>query len=256
MPRRDTVLVLTPLRDAVRHLPGYLAALGRLSYPKRRLSLGFLEGDSRDRTYQWMARRLPSLRRRYRRVGLWKRDFGRRLPPGVPRWAPFIQIPRRAAIARSRNHLLMHALDDESWVLWVDVDVVDYPQDVIERLLAIGRDIVHPHCVKEPGGPTYDRNAWREQGRVHLDDLRGGPDQVRLDTVGGTMLLVRADAHRDGLVFPPFLYGGRSRLARDPNPWVRDAVGEIDTEGFGLMAADLGYQCWGLPHLEIRHADE
>jgi hypothetical protein len=110
--------------------------------------------------------------------------------------------------------------------------------------------------VKEPGGPTYDRNAWRDRGRVHLDDLRGGPDQVRLDAVGGTMLLVKADAHRDGLIFPPFLYGGRNRLARDPNPWVPDVVGEIDTEGFGIMAADFGYQCWGLPNLEIRHADE
>jgi hypothetical protein len=29
---------------------------------------------------------------------------------------------------------------------------------------------------------------------------------VRLDGVGGTVLLVRADVHRDGLLFPPFRY--------------------------------------------------
>jgi hypothetical protein len=154
----------------------------------------------------------------------------------------------------------MRALDDEDWVLWLDVDVVDYPPDEIDRLLASERDIVHPHCVKETGGPGYDRNAWRDHGRVHLDDLRDGPGEVRLDAVGGTMLLVRADAHRDGLrdglMFPPFLYGARSRLVRDPNPWVPGVVGEIDTEGFGIMAADLGYQCWGLPNLEVRHADQ
>jgi Anp1 len=28
-----------------------------------------------------------------------------------------------------------------------------------------------------------------------------------LDAVGGTMLLVRAGLHRNGLIFPPFLYG-------------------------------------------------
>lgn len=253
---RDKILVLTPLKDAARHLPGYFRALARLTYSRRRLSLGFLESDSQDGTYEAVVERLRDLRRRYRRVGLWKKDVGFRLPPGVPRWAPAFQLPRRAAIARSRNQLLMRALDDEDWVLWLDVDVVDYPPDVIDRLLETGRDIVHPHCVTRPGGPTFDRNAWRDHGRIHLDDLRGGADQVRLDAVGGTMLLVRADAHRDGLVFPPFLYGGRSRLARDSSPVAPGTAGEIDTEGFGIMAADLGYQCWGLPNLEIRHADE
>jgi hypothetical protein len=248
------VLVLTPIKDAVRHLPGYFAALGRLMYPKRRVSLGFLESDSQDGTYEAITARVPGLRRRYRRVGLWKRDFGFRLPPGASRWAPALQVPRRAAIARSRNHLLMRALDDEDWVLWLDVDVVEYPPDVIERLLATERDIVQPHCVTEPGGHSFDLNAWRDRGRIHLDDLRGGADRVRLDAVGATMLLVRADAHRDGLIFPPFLYGGRSRLVRDPNPWIPGVVGEIETEGLGVMAADLGYQCWGLPNLEIRHA--
>jgi len=30
--------------------------------------------------------------------------------------------------------------------------------------------------------------------------------------------------------------------------------GELETEGLGLMAQDMGHQCWGTPHLEIRHA--
>ena len=32
-------------------------------------------------------------------------------------------------------------------------------------------------------------------------------DLVELDAVGGTVLFIRADVHRDGLVFPPFPYG-------------------------------------------------
>jgi hypothetical protein len=252
----DCVLIATPVKDGVRHLATYFAALARLTYPADHLSIGFLESDSVDNTHAQLAARLPELAGRYRRASLWKRDFGFRIPPGFPRWAPAFQIPRRTVISKSRNHLLFRALEDEDWVLWLDVDVVDYPADVIERLLATGKDIVHPHCVQTYGGPTFDLNAWRHRGRLHMQDLRGGPDLVRLDAVGGTMLLVRADAHRNGLVFPPYLYGHASDLVRSPNPWVPQTVGELDTEGFGLMAHDMGYECWGMPNLEIRHADE
>ena len=51
-----------------------------------------------------------------------------------------------------------------------------------------------------------------------MDDLRGGPDLVRLDTVGGTVLLVRADVHRDGLIFPCFPYGAANPAVRRPDP--------------------------------------
>jgi peptide chain release factor subunit 1 len=64
------------------------------------------------------------------------------------------------------------------------------------------------------------------------------------------MLLVRADVHRDGLVFPPFPYGLPNPKIRDDNDW----RGEFETEGLGIMAADAGVQCWGMPRLEIRHA--
>ena len=61
---------------------------------------------------------------------------------------------RRAVLARARNHLLFRALDDEDWVLWIDVDVIDYPPDVLKQLLATGYEIVVPNCVKKPGGRT------------------------------------------------------------------------------------------------------
>jgi len=251
-----TVLVLTPVKNAVKHLDTYFAALGRLTYPADRIALGFLESDSTDGTFTALQARLPALQQRYRSARLWKRDFGFQIPPGQPRWAPAFQIPRRTVLAKSRNHLLARALGDDEWVLWVDVDVVEYPADIVERLLATGKDIVHPHCVTKYGGPTFDLNAWRQQGRMHMQDLRHGPDLVRLDAVGGTMLLVRADVHREGLVFPAYPYGRRSPLVREPNPWMGRQVGEFDTEGLGIMAHDMGYECWGLPNLEIRHADE
>jgi hypothetical protein len=241
------LLILTPLKDATRDLKGYCARLARLTYPHALISLGFLESDSRDGTFEALGHHLPSLRERFRRVGAWKRDFGYRIPPGLPRWAESIQVERRAVLARSRNHLLFHALDDEDWVLWLDVDVIEYPADLVERLLDTGKEIVQPHCVLDPGGRTFDTNAWRDQGRLHLDDLRGEGELVELDAVGGTVLLVRADVHRDGLVFPPFPYGLE-------NPRVRSGRGELETEGLGIVAREMGYVPWGMPHLEVRHA--
>lgn len=160
-------------------------------------------------------------------------------------------------LARSRNLLLISALQDEDWVLWLDVDLESYPPDVVTRMLATGKDILQPHCVTSPGGPTFDWNAWREKGRVRMDALRGGPDLVRLDAVGGTMLLVRADVHRFGLVFPAYLYGDRSRFARDTSPFTGGkGPGEVETEGLGIMAKDMGVECWGMPNLEIVHRNE
>ena len=243
----DRVLILTPVKDARPFLRTYFGGIGRLTYPPGLLSIGLLESDSADGTFGELQERVPDLERRLRRVGLWKKDFGYRIRPGTHRAAAHVQLMRRSILSRSRNHLLFRALDDEEWVLWLDVDVIEYPADVIETLLGTGKEIVHPHCVLEYGGPTFDRNAWRDHGRLHLDALRGEGDLVRLDAVGGTMLLVKADLHRDGLIFPSFPYGR-------PSPRARPGRGELDTEGLGLMAGDMGHQCWGMPHLEIRHA--
>lgn len=248
-----SVLILTPVKGAAHHLPRYVELIERLDWPRDRLSLALLEGDSLDDTFAVATALLPRLDARTRRASLFQRHFGFRMPAGMPRWATGFQMMRRAVLARARNQLLFRALDDEDWVLWIDADVIDYPPDILHRLLATGFDIVVPHCVKTPGGETFDRNNWAEKGQLTLSDRRGtGP--MRLDAVGGTMLLVRADLHRDGLVFPPYRYSVESARIRDTHPaWGK---GEMETEGLGIMAADMGIQCWGLPDLEIIHADE
>lgn len=248
-----TVLILTPVKSAARYLDGYFRALEALTYPHGLLSLGILEGDSDDETFAELQQRLPQRCADFQSRQLFKKDFGLRLPAGVPRYEAVYQATRRAVLARARNHLLFRALREQDWVLWLDVDVIEFPVDIIQRLVDFDLDIVQPHCVLEYGGRTFDRNAWCDDGRLVMEDLRG-KDRVRLDSVGGTMLLVRAERHRDGLVFPPFFYGGRSRWVRSRHPLRGDHVGEIETEGLGVMAKDMGFECWGLPDLEIIHA--
>jgi glycosyltransferase involved in cell wall biosynthesis len=247
------VLILTPLKDCARDLDRYSALFESLSYPRQLLSIGLLESDSRDGTWEAVQALLPRLSQSCRKAQAWKKDFGFHLPDETSRWVRFLQIPRRAALAKSRNHLLFHALDDEDWVLWLDADLSFYPNDLVEQLLAVQREIVHPHCVQVTGGPSFDHNAWRDNGKLLMQDLRAEGELVRLDSVGGTALLVRADLHRDGLVFPPFPYGRKNSRARTNHPFTGPEGGEMETEGLALMAAEMGHQCWGMPLLEIRH---
>lgn len=250
--RAPSVLILTPVKDAAGHLETYASCLERLSWPKDRLSIGLLESDSSDGTWEMLHDMAPRFEVRASRLSLAKHDFGLKRPPWLPRYHPVFQLPRRSVLAKARNRLIFAALRDEDWVLWIDVDVIDYPRDVLDRLLATGRDVVQPHCVLDPGGPTFDRNAWRSKGTVYMEDLRG-QELVKLDTVGGTMLLVRADLHREGALFPSYPYGlGHPGARLTGNP--AGEGGELETEGFGLVVSDMGYQCWGMPDLEIIHA--
>ena len=250
MDEPPSVLVLTPAKNAVPYLATYATLLEKLDWPRERLAVGLLEGDSTDGSYAALEALLPRLEARAGRVSLHKRDYGFQIRAGLPRWMPGLQLARRQVLARARNQLLFRALRDEDYVLWVDIDLKNYPADVLHRLIGTGFDVVTPNCVLQPGGESFDRNAWASHGKVTLDKRRGaGP--LRLQSVGGTMLLVKADLHRDGLVFPPFPYGNESRNARPKHPeWKR---GEIETEGLGIMALDMGVQPWGLPDVEIIH---
>ena len=251
------VLVLTPVKNARSHLRLYFALLDRLYEAGARLSIGLLESDSSDGTYDALVAAAPALHRRFGSVTLLRRDYG--FHPSGHRSTRSFQRRRREILARSRNRLLSGALRDEDWVLWLDCDLIDYPIDLLGRMLAAGKDIVTPHCVR-PDGTPFDLNTFcfdpagrgqddprhlldglfqppRGEGRLYLDAFTDR-ELVQVDSVGGAALLVRADLHREGLNFPPYAYRGY-----------------IETEGLAMMARDMGEACWALPQLRITHAD-
>jgi len=76
----------------------------------------------------------------------------------------------------------------------------------------------------------------RATKRRYLNDLKGEADLVRLDGVGGCVLLVAAELHRSGLVFPPFVFDHH-----------------IETEGLAKMAARMGVTLYGLPSVNVIH---
>jgi hypothetical protein len=251
-----TILILTPVKNAADFFPQYWQNLLDLTYPRDKISLGFLESDSTDTTFNLLEENLPWLQQQFRNVHLYRRNFN--FQPTQPRWKARIQFQRRSILAKSRNFLLHQALRDEDWVLWLDVDVVDYPNDIIEQLLETGKEIFVPNCVFSLGGKSFDLNTfkWKPdaqfqdwtpyiidgilqppkgEGRFYLENLREY-EIIEVDAVGGTMLLIKADIHREGLIFPSFSYKFY-----------------IETEGLAMMAKDMGYTCWGLPQLEIVH---
>ena len=254
---RRKVLLLTPMKNARAHLPTYFRLLGALEADGAQLSIGVLESDSSDGTHAGLVAAEPWLHRQFARVTVLRQDYG--FHPTGARWAPEIQRRRREILARSRNRLLTGALDDEDWVLWLDADLCDYPPDLLARLAAVGKTIVTPNCVRPDGAP-FDLNTFcfapgaggrddpahlrdglfqppRGHRRLYLDAFE---DQamVRVDSVGGTALLIRADLHREGLIFPPYSHRGY-----------------IETEGLAMMAQDMGQACYALPQLKIIHPD-
>lgn len=254
----DKVAVLVPVRDAAATLPALFAALEALDWPREHLSLAFLEGGSRDESRALLERWCAGPGRGFAAARLFTEPA--RYTLEGPRWERRAQRARRGGLAAARNALARQGLGAADWALWIDADIVAFPPGVLRALLAAGGRIVTPHCVRRPGGPSFDLNTFvtdwvpppaerlrhlegglyqppRGLGRLYLEDLRYLP-KVRVHGLGGTMLLVDAKLHRAGLLFPERPY---KHL--------------IETEAFAALAADLGIASYALPQLEILHAE-
>ena len=209
------MLILTPVKNAVRHLARYVRNVRSLAHPRSATSLALMDSDSDDEptmsqratvaalasngslpgfdplsrhwrhtgTLYALLALLPELRAEFRSVSVLQHNFDLRAAPAGDRHAMSFQLARRATLARSRNHLLHSALRDEHWVLWLDVDVAAFPSGVLGTLLAARRDIVVPNVVMSPGGRSYDLNSWR----------------VRAKSLGDNATLAAVRAHHDAV---------------------------------------------------------
>lgn len=185
------------------------------------------------------------------------------------------QKVRREAMARARNSLLFTTLGPStSWVLWLDADIVETPPTLIEDLASHNRAVIVPNCyqryyneqTKQMDVRPYDFNSWQDSETALQMAAKMGPDEillegyaemptyrslmaymadkepdrdprkiVQLEGVGGTALLVKAEVHRDGAMFPAFPF-----------------YHLVETEGFAKMARRLGYTLFGLPNYFVR----
>ncbi|KAJ9660042.1 Golgi mannosyltransferase complex subunit, partial [Neophaeococcomyces mojaviensis] len=274
--RGEKVLILTPL---ARFYEGYWENLVALTYPHEHISIGFIipktkEGNAATTALQEAIKKTQAgpLDTRFQSITILRQDFEPALQSQAEseRHKMENQAARRASMAKARNSLLFTLLGpDTSWILWVDGDIVETPNSLIQDLASFDRPVIVPNCfqryVDDNGKDQirpYDYNSWRDSDTAQELASRMGSDEVLLegyaematyrtlmamlaethedrdkrrlmplDGVGGTALLVKAEVHRDGAMFPPFAF-----------------YHLIETEGFAKMARRLGYESWGLPN--------
>lgn len=167
--RQEKILILTPLKNAAKYLPKYVELIERLTYPKHLISIAFLVSDTTDGTVSLIRSQADQLlnrkQDRYNSITVFEKDFDFELPEDK-RHSYELQPLRRSFMARSRNYLLSAALrDDHAWVLWLDVDVMNYPESIIQDLQSVDVDVVVPNCLKETEDGSfwgYDKNNWQE----------------------------------------------------------------------------------------------
>jgi mannan polymerase complexes MNN9 subunit len=179
------------------------------------------------------------------------------------------QKARRESMSRARNSLLFTTLGPATaWVLWLDADIVETPPTLIQDLTAHDHPVLVPNCYqryynsekKKMDVRPYDYNSWIDSSTAQSMAAEMGPDEIllegyaemptyrtlmayladtanpnpkkviELDGVGGTALMVKAEVHRDGAMFPAFPF-----------------YHLVETEGFAKMAKRLGYSVYGLP---------
>ncbi|GAA5802944.1 hypothetical protein HPULCUR_008419 [Helicostylum pulchrum] len=270
---QEHVLILTPLKNAEVYLARYFELIDRLTYPKHLITVAFLVSDTTDQTVSILKQKADEflnrqeLEHRYHEIAIYEKDFNFQLPE-EKRHTFELQPLRRSFMARSRNYLLTAALREyHSWVLWLDVDVVDYSDSILEDLQSVDVDVVVPNCLlKTEDGSFwgYDKNNWQETDQsiemqksldpdyvllegyyefltnrylmVDMPTHLGKLEKVPLDGVGATFTLVKAQVHREGANFPPYVFQH-----------------QVETEGFAKMAKAMGFGVYGLPGYIIHH---
>lgn len=253
------LMIATPCKNASAMLETYFALIEALDYPRERLHLRLLEGDSSDDTYALAKAGL----RRFEDCAsaeLLKLDLGVDISGGERDRAE-VQRDRRAAIAACRNALLRAFLEsDADEVLFIDVDMAVIPPDALRRALEVDAPIRVANCRKLKSDENFDANSFRytrqptdlamrrfgKQGIYqppsrffrHYPPVGNAGDVVPLHSVGGTFLLIRRDVAEAGVDFPetPYQY-------------------HLETEGLALKAADHGFGSFMLPGLIVRHGD-
>lgn len=141
--------------------------------------------------------------------------------------------------AAVRNQLIDALL--QPWhdtVLWVDVDLISYPADILRQLLALG-GVAAPAIILDKAETFYDLGGFIEDGRPFRPYRpwcnQPGP-VVELDSVG-CLCVVPADVYRRGARYRPDgpCYG-------------------VEHYSVCQAAKDMGYPVRADLSIEVRHA--
>lgn len=265
---QESVLVIIPVKDCHKCIPKLTASLVRFNHPREALHVCFLESDSSDHlTSEALRKAKRNLTRAFATTRYFRSDFSYESPKD--RHSIRVQSHRRSVLAQSRNKAVELCYGGQDWVVWLDADMVQVKPNLIQRLMAVNHRIVAPNVVVESaphrsydlntwvelkspksiqnGHPIfegYDRANWEDEDigkRSYLSDYARNEETketnlVPVDGVGTAVLLVSGALHRMGVPFAVEPYKRR-----------------LESEGFSLLARDLGARAYGMPDFRIPH---
>lgn len=234
------------------------------------------DGDQALKQLEQAVKQTQGTKNRFKKITILRQDTDALdLQLEKERHALKVQKERRAMMALARNSLLFSTISPRtSWVLWLDADIVETPPTLLHDLIAHKKPVLSANVFQrytdngKPAIRPYDFNNWIEsedglkiaegmnddeiivEGYAelatyrplmaqHYDENGDKNAEMPLDGVGGGAVLVNADVHRDGAMFPPFPF-----------------YHLIETEGFAKMAKRLGYEVFGLPNYLVYHYNE
>lgn len=185
-----------------------------------------------------------------------------------------LQVVRRREIARVRNYLMSTTLAWETHILWLDSDVYELSPNIVQTMIQYSTTndtvgLLTARCERD-WSPDYDLNSYaiipgavpqreskhfpspyeRPPSRTAGDLVDGTTDDdlIRLDAIGGTILYIRADVVRQGLMFASNPVIGIS--------WDEDGYDAHETEGLCVNARPMGQECFLLGgSWKVRHTD-
>ncbi|KAG0010160.1 hypothetical protein BGZ81_002953 [Podila clonocystis] len=275
VPGKQSVLVLTLVRDhqswsGTRTVADFLKVVESFEFPHANINIGILVSNKEE---------FESIKEEIRHRELQPSTFPkiqvlfRDLDAGISREDRKnydLQAPRRRLLARLRNFLLFSTLREEDSVLWIDADMTAFEPNLLDRMIDSGKDIITTKTEFGRGGCDYDLNAWvGDPTRPKEEDIKkvveGGtfypPEHTNiknihhldgefaeLDSVGGTVLFVRGEVHREGVAFATNSLIGTG--------WKHEGYDGIESEGLCFTARFLGYKCWAMPHTISIHSTD
>ncbi|KAG0092999.1 hypothetical protein BGZ93_007272 [Podila epicladia] len=276
VPEKQNVLVLTLVRDRKswgqgRKVSDFMNIVQGFDYPMANMNIGILASDKKEfnAIVNYIKQMSGDMTNFFPQIRVILREMDTGSISREERKADNAQRDRRRLIARLRNYLLYSTLRDEDSVLWIDSDMVMVPNKLLQRMIDSGKDVLTTATRYGPNGPFIDLNAWvGERIKPNADQQavieKGGifvpqPKSVKytheldeefgeLDSVGGTVLFVRSEVHREGAAFTTNYVIGAG--------WKYEGYDGIESEGLCYVAGFLGYKCWGMPYDIAEHSED
>ncbi|KAL6454140.1 mnn9 Mannan polymerase complex subunit mnn9 [Candida maltosa Xu316] len=199
-----------------------------------------------------------------------------------------VQRLRRRLIAKSRNFIMLNALESQQYILTIDSDMVRFDEaaKIIPTFVNSDKDIIVPR-IERPGLRDYDKNSWRGErtkpNQEQLDKMDNNdwehwgyvPRDVKANMYHFQTYLDNKDneydLHKDEYeyIIPLDSVGGAILFMKSivvkqgvifptslivGTTWDRvEGYDGIETEGICYLAKPLGFSCWGMPNVVGHH---